>query len=127
MGRHAKRNYLINLYDQFYIEQQKNFSFRSKSGCRYCLQTLNLEEELLGDKFSTENRTHDDWLMIYFRNNKYQITLFPVLKNGFRKKKQSNILPKMNFVKERYQASEDVTGYDLFATETLTLFPEKNV
>ena len=23
MGRHAKRNYLENLYDQFYFEQQK--------------------------------------------------------------------------------------------------------
>ena len=85
MGRYVKRNYLINLYDQFYIEQQKNCSFCSKSDCRYCLQTLNLEEEFLRNKFSTENRTHDDWLMIYFRNNKYQITLFPVLKNGFRK------------------------------------------
>ena len=28
---------------------------------------------------------HNDWLMIYFRNNKYQVTLFPVLKNGFGK------------------------------------------
>ena len=74
-----------NLYDQFYIEQQKNCSFSSKSDCRFCLQTLNLEEEFLRNKFSTENRTHDDWLMIYFRNNKYQITLSPVLKNGFRK------------------------------------------
>ena len=85
MWRHVKRNYLINLYDKFYIEQQKHCSFCLKSDCRYCLQTLNLEEELLRNKFSTENRTHDDWLMIYFRNNKYQITLFPVLKNVFRK------------------------------------------
>ena len=45
MGRHVKRNYLINLYDQFYIEQQKTCSFCSNSDCRYCLQTLNLEEE----------------------------------------------------------------------------------
>ena len=45
MGRHDKRNYLINLYDQFYIEQQKTCSFCSNSDCRYCLQTLNLEEE----------------------------------------------------------------------------------
>ena len=85
MRRHVKRNYLINLYDQLYIEQQKNCSFCSKSDCRYCLPTLNLEEEFLRNKFSTENRTHDDWLMIYFRNNKYQITFFIVLKNGFRK------------------------------------------
>ena len=87
MWRHVKRNYLINLYDQFYIEQQKHCSSCLKSDCRYCLQTLNLEEELLRKKFSTENRTHDDWLMIYFQNNKYQITLFPVLKNVFRKNK----------------------------------------
>ena len=85
MGRLVKRNYLINLYDQFYIEQQKNCSFCSKSDCRYCLQTLNLEEEFLRNKFSSGNRTRDDWLMSYFRNNKYQITLFPVLKNRFRK------------------------------------------
>ena len=76
MGRHAKRNYLINLYDQFYIEQQKNCSFCSKSDCRYCLQTLNLEEEFLRNKFSTENRTHDDWLMIYFRNNNTKLLFF---------------------------------------------------
>ena len=76
MGRHAKRNYLINLYDQFYIEQQKNCSFCSKSDCRYCLQTLNLEEEFLRNKFSTENRTHDDWLMIYFRNNNIKLLFF---------------------------------------------------
>ena len=37
MGRHVKRNYLENLYDQFYIEQQKNCSFSSKSDCRFCL------------------------------------------------------------------------------------------
>ena len=30
------------------------------------------------------------------------------------------------FCKEPYQASEDAAGYDLFASETLTLFPEKN-
>ena len=30
------------------------------------------------------------------------------------------------FCKEPYQASEDVAGYDLFAAETLTLFPEMN-
>ena len=85
MGRHVKRNYLENLYDQFYIEQQKCCSFCSKSDCRFCFQTLNLEEEFLRIKFSTENRTHDDWSMIYFLTNKYQIKLFPVLKNGFRK------------------------------------------
>ena len=71
MGRDVKRNFLINLYDQFYIEQQQNCIFCLNSDCRYCLQTLNLQEEFLRNKFSTENRTHDDWLMIYFRNNKY--------------------------------------------------------
>ena len=76
MGRYVKRNYLINLYDQFYIEQQKNCSFCSKSDCRYCLQTLNLEEEFLRNKFSTENRTHADWLMIYFRNNNTKLLFF---------------------------------------------------
>ena len=30
------------------------------------------------------------------------------------------------FCREPYQASEDAAGYDLFATETLTLFPENN-
>ena len=85
MGIHVKRNYLTNLYNQFCIEQEKNCSFCLKSDCRFSLQTLNLEEEFLRNKFSTENRLHDDWLMIYFRNNNYQITLFPVLKNGFRK------------------------------------------
>ena len=85
MGRHVKRNCLINLYNQFYIEQQKNCGFCLKSDCRYCLQTLNLAEHFLRNKFRTENRTHNDWLMVYFRNNKYHITLFPVLKNGFRK------------------------------------------
>ena len=85
MGRHVKRNYLINLYNQFCIEQEKNCSFRLKSDCRFCLQTLNLEEEFSKNKLSTENRLHDGWLMIYFRNNNYQITLFPVLKNGLRK------------------------------------------
>ena len=85
MGRHVKRNYLENLYDQFYIEQQKCCSFCSKSDCRFCFQTLNIEEEFLRNKFSTEYRTHDDGSMIYFLTNKYQIKLFPVLKNGFRK------------------------------------------
>ena len=33
---------------------------------------------------------------------------------------------KNEFCKEPYQASEDAAGYDLFAAETLTLFPEKN-
>ena len=30
------------------------------------------------------------------------------------------------FCKEPYQASEDAAGYDLFAAETLALFPGKN-
>ena len=30
------------------------------------------------------------------------------------------------FCKEPYQVSEDATGYDLLAAETLTLFSEKN-
>ena len=60
MGRHDKINYLINLYDEFNIEQQQNCSFCLKSDCRYCLQTLNLEEEVLRNIFSTENRTHYD-------------------------------------------------------------------
>ena len=76
MGRHVKRNYLENLYDQFYIEQQKCCSFCSKSDCRFCFQTLNLEEEFLRNKFSTENRTLDDWLMIYFRNNNTKLLFF---------------------------------------------------
>ena len=33
---------------------------------------------------------------------------------------------KNEFCKEPYQVSEDAAGYDLFAAETLTLFPEKN-
>ena len=69
----------------FILNNNKIVIFCLNSDCRYCFQTSNLQEEFLRNKFSTENRTHDDWLMIYFRNNKYQITLFPVLKNGFRK------------------------------------------
>ena len=57
MGTHVKRNFLINLYDQFCIEQQ-NCVFCLKSDCRYCLQTLSLQEEFLRNKVSTENRTH---------------------------------------------------------------------
>ena len=50
MGRRVKRNYLENLYDQFYIEQQKNCSFCSNSDRRFSLQTLHLEEEFLRNK-----------------------------------------------------------------------------
>ena len=32
---------------------------------------------------------------------------------------------KNEFCREPYQASEDAAGYDLFAAETLSLFPEK--
>ena len=60
MGRHDEINYLSNLQDEFNIEQQKNCGFCLKSDCRYCLQTLNLEEEVLRNKFRTENRTHYD-------------------------------------------------------------------
>ena len=42
------------------------------------------------------------------------------------KKKTVKYFAKNEFCKEPYQASEDVAGYDLFAAETLTLFPEKN-
>ena len=33
---------------------------------------------------------------------------------------------KNEFCREPYQASEDAAGYDLFAAETLSLFPGKN-
>ena len=36
-------------------------------------------------------------------------------------------LAENEFCKEPYQASENAAGYDLFAAETLTLFPEKNI
>ena len=80
MGRHVKRNYLINLYNQFCIEQEKNRDFCSRFNCKFCLQTLNLEQEFTRNDFSTKNKTHDNWFVIYYQNNSYQITLFPVFK-----------------------------------------------
>ena len=128
MGRHVKRNYLINLYNQFCIEQEKNCDFCSRFNCKFCLQTLNLEQEFTRNDFSTKNKTHDNWFVIYYQNNGYQITLFPV----FTKKKIDlekitvKYFAKNEFCKEPYQASEDAAGYDLYAAETLTLFPKDN-
>ena len=63
--------------------------------------------------------------MIYFRNNKYQITLFPVLKMDS-EKITVKYFAENEFCKESYQASEHAAGYNLRAAETLPLFPEKN-
>ena len=81
IGRHVKRNYLINFFNQFFIEQEKNCNFRSRFNCKFCLQTVNLEQELSRNDFSTKNKTHDNWFVIYHQNNSYQITLFPVFTN----------------------------------------------
>ena len=45
MGKDVKRKYLEQSYNQFYIAQDENCKFCSKCHCRFCLQTLNLEEE----------------------------------------------------------------------------------
>ena len=78
MGRHVNRNYIKNLYNQCYVERQKHCNFCSKFDCRFCLKTENLEKELLRIKFSTANKLHNHLFLIYYQNNSYQITLFPV-------------------------------------------------
>ena len=80
MGKHVKRKYLEQLYNQFYIVQEENCKFCSKFDCRFYLQALNLEEEFLKNKFSIENRTHGNWYVVFYKNNNYQITLYPVFK-----------------------------------------------
>ena len=60
MGRHVKRNYLINLYNQFCIEQEKNCNFCSRFNCKCCLQTVNLEQEFSRNDFSTKNKTQNN-------------------------------------------------------------------
>ena len=80
------------------------------------------------NKFSIENRTHDNWYVLFYKNNNYQITLFPVFKD--KKMDLEKITVKYfaenEFFKEPYQATEDSAGYDLFAADTLTLFPKNN-
>ena len=78
MGRHVKRNYLINLYNQFYVEQERNCNFCSRYNCKLCLQAANLEKEFSRNHFSSKSKTHDNWFVIYYQNNSYQTTLFPV-------------------------------------------------
>ena len=78
MGRHVKRKYLIRLYNQFCIEQERNCNFCVRYNFKFCLQAANLQKEVSRNHFSSKNKTHDNWFVIYYQNNSYQISLFPV-------------------------------------------------
>ena len=69
-------------------------------------------------------RNMKNGLLFTFNEINLRLLFFQFLKD----KKMSEYLkvkyfPKSNFSKKPYQASEEAAGYDLFASETMTLLP----
>ena len=66
------------------------------------------------------NRFHNKWFIIFHR----KCFLFQFLFENMSKTITVKYYLESEFAKEPYQATEDSTGYDLFAAETKTFLPK---
>ena len=77
MVRRVKREYIIDLVNQSYINQEKNCSFCLKLNCLFGKRSTALEKQLRNRGFNTRYAKQKKWFVIY---QNYRITLFPVSK-----------------------------------------------
>ena len=78
MVRHVKREYIIDLVNQSYINQKRTCNFCFKLNCMFCKRSTALEKQLRNRGFNTsKNAKQKKWFVIY---ENYRINLFPVSK-----------------------------------------------
>ena len=65
MGRIVDRHFIISRLNQYYFDQENNWSICSKMRCTYCQRVGELEYQLYVKKFSGKNSHVDFWLVSY--------------------------------------------------------------
>ena len=66
MVRHDKREYIIDLANQSFINQEKNRNFCFKSNCFFCKRSTELEKQLRNRGFNTRYSKQKKWFVIYY-------------------------------------------------------------
>ena len=79
--RIVTRQYLIELLDEHYKQQQNFCSFYNQRKCTFCQKTDFFEEELRTCRFNTSNSHVLIWNITYMRKNTNIVCLRPVSKN----------------------------------------------
>ena len=74
--RVVEREYFIQLFNEFYKQQESNCSFCKRKNCTYWKKSNFLEEELRLKKFSTLNFDFLKWKVMYEKNDTTIITIF---------------------------------------------------
>ena len=69
MTRIVHRFYIMELIDQFYIEQERNYYFCHKYNCRFCKRSLTAENELRRMGFNFENKPMMVWTISYCKKD----------------------------------------------------------
>ena len=74
--RVVDREYLIELLNACYKQQESNCSFCKRKICTYCKKTNSLEEELRLKKINTLNFDFLKWKVMYEKNDTTVISVF---------------------------------------------------
>ena len=74
--RVVDREYLIQLLNKYYKQQEINCSFCKRKNCSYYKKSNFLEEELRLKKFNTLNSDVLNWKIVYKKNDRAVITIF---------------------------------------------------
>ena len=79
--RIVTRQYLIELLDEYYKQQQNFCFFCNQRKCTFCQKTHFFEEELRNRRFNTSNSHVLIWNITYMRKNMNIVCLRSVSKN----------------------------------------------
>ena len=79
--RIVSREFLNDILDEYYKQQENFCSFCPKSNCCFCQRSYFFAEELRNHKFSTLNSGVLVWKITYMKKNPNIVTLRPVLTN----------------------------------------------
>ena len=77
MVRSVNRQYLIQLVEQCYIDQENNFFFCGDYNCKFCKESKNVEEKLR-KKINALNSEVVNWKVTYYKNDPTVLAIFPV-------------------------------------------------
>ena len=118
MGRHVYRKFIVHLIKGYYKEKRNHHSL-----C-YCVSVLPIFYKKLNDGFYDLNKAHNKWFVIV--HNKYdpEITIFPAFILKMAKQIVVKYFEESEFARGPEQTTEGSDGYDLYAADTITIFPQ---
>ena len=110
--RVVDRQYLIQLLNECYKQQESNCSFCKRKNCTYCKKSSFLEEELRLKKFNTLNSDVLKWKVMHEKNDTTIMTEITEVKYTA----ANNSI----HAAEPIKSTAGSAGYDLFAAEEKT-------